>query len=253
MLGNHHGDEIEIIEFKIPMHGEKKCLKITNIHWSKCKERLTELLLDLFSQYGLLHSLVVNQSTTTIQTSTYYAFANFYSADAARRAKLQTHLNSLIEGKAISVAFGKGFTKRDRLLMLSKCEDLANHYLGINGWSTENIYHRLEGINHTSEFLTVVKWVSAVRVRFASSNEFVEGVGIGQGEFDPDIPESKGRAFALAQKTSRNAALLNAFSKILMIVLLKSKKVKVEINYSVVEPFYYDPIWERQELEFMNL
>ena len=50
----------------------------------------------------------------------------------------------------------------DLPLPVSKCEELANHFLGFNGWSSELIYHRLEEVSSEDEWT----YCCAVRLSF---------------------------------------------------------------------------------------
>ena len=55
--------------------------------------------------------------------------------------------------------------------------------------------------------------------------------------------EGRGKARAFASKQSRSAALQNAFSKLILIVL-DNGKVTAEIDMNKTDPFAYNPIWD---------
>ena len=61
------------------------------------------------------------------------------------------------------------------------------------------------------------------------------------------IPGEKYKCLGMAHKQSKSAALQNAFAKVMLIVV-GERKVSVEIDSTRLDPFYYDPIWERYEV-----
>ena len=65
-------------------------------------------------------------------------------------ARLRLNNNLVISGKAVKVRKSESNLKNHPLLeqplSRDKCHDLANFYLGFNGWSTEVVYSRVEEI-----------------------------------------------------------------------------------------------------------
>ena len=49
-------------------------------------------------------------------------------------------------------------------LSRSKCEELANYYLGFNGWSSSVLYHKSEDIGDPD----MITFVTVVRLEFPS-------------------------------------------------------------------------------------
>ena len=113
---------------------------------------------------------------------------------------------------------------------------------------------------------TELKYCTAVKVTFKSSNYHVaEGAGIATIDYDPKVWNSflafpaanwpffsqvqgdKGRSIGIVHKQSRSTALQNALAKVILIVV-GGKKVTVEIDSTKLDPFYYDPIWEKYEV-----
>ncbi|CAB1341538.1 unnamed protein product, partial [Coregonus sp. 'balchen'] len=59
----------------------------------------------------------------------FYALVKDFSAAQASKAQRATHLK-------LSTKQYPNFLHNSKPLSHSKCQDLANHYLGFNGWST---------------------------------------------------------------------------------------------------------------------
>ena len=123
------------------------------------------------------------------------------------------HNNLMVGGKPCKVRRSTRTKSAAEIpLPVSKCEELANHYLGFNGWSSELIYHRLEEVSPDGEWT----YCCAVRLSFrcAPGGLSVEGVGMAVASVDEARPERKAPAIAMARKQSRTAAKLHAFSKV---------------------------------------
>ena len=65
--------------------------------------------------------------------------------------------------------------------------------------------------------------------------------------FRPRIWRTSVQKFERLKKKSRNAAVQNAFAKILLIVLDGGRKVSVGIDGTKLDPFHFDPLWEEYE------
>jgi len=71
------------------------------------------------------------------------AFVDFYSTSQAKKARLLNHNQLVIEKKAVKVLKNKISNKKAKLpLAFKKCEQLANHFLGFDGWRSEVLYHK---------------------------------------------------------------------------------------------------------------
>ena len=122
------------------------------------------------------------------------------------------HDNLVVGGKACKVRRStRTKAATEAPLPVSKCEELANHYLGFNGWSSELIYRRLEEVSPDGEWT----YCCAVRLSFRCVPGLsIEGVGMAAASVDEARPERKAPAIAMARKQSRTAAKLHAFSKV---------------------------------------
>ena len=144
---------VEIIEFKNP---ENPRLHITNIEWCNDTEdthiSLVNFLKCEISKYGLVHSIIAKEGLNELgsnKTSTWYAYVDMYSERALHKAYLRLKDNLMINSKTCKIKKVKG-RRTDYPLAKDKCEALANHYFGFNGWTTELLYHRHESSLNSS-------------------------------------------------------------------------------------------------------
>jgi recombination DNA repair RAD52 pathway protein len=73
----------------------------------------------------------------------WYALVDFYSAAQANKARLFTHNQLTINRKCVRVLKNKGGKGKTNLpLSVRKCESLANHFLGFDGWRSQIVYHK---------------------------------------------------------------------------------------------------------------
>ena len=269
----HSCKMVEIIEFKNP---ENPRLHITNIEWCNEKEdthlSLVNFLKCEISKYGLVHSVIAKEGLNELgssKTSTWYAYVDMYSERAVHKAYLRLKDNLMINSKLCKIRKVNG-RRTDYPLAKDKCEALANHYFGFNGWTTELLYHRHESSlnsslhndldssnqvigqrltseNNPNTDMQIEKFASAIRLSLTKIKDeelSVDGVAVGTSEWNKKFVEGKGKALAFASKQSRTKALQNAFSKILIIVLNDGEKVSAEINLEKTDPFAYNPVWD---------
>ena len=171
---------------------------------------------------------------------------NFYSPRAADKVVTAYKYSPLIiEGHAsLMIRKARNLVKKGRNLMLFQCEELANYYLGFNGWTSEILYHQLECIKSTEQ-----TFATAVELSFLKDFEGfkAEGVGLSVAKFK-NMTE-KTSQIAIAQKTSKSAAILNAFSKVILVLVHaeeKKTKVTLRIDSSKRDPFYYNSLWDNK-------
>ncbi len=67
----------------------------------------------------------------------WFAAVDFFSKDAAEKARIFSHENLVINGRLCKVLESRREARTDLPLALNKCEDLANFYLGFNGWNSK--------------------------------------------------------------------------------------------------------------------
>ena len=93
---------------------------------------------------------------------------------------------------------------------------------------------------------------TAVKLTFKDERS-VEGVGIGTVEYS-NLQE-KVQKCGSGQKASRTAAMINAFSKVILVFVHStdgSSKITVRIDQSRKDPFYYNSIWDTPTIENVN-
>lgn len=76
----------------------------------------------------------------------------------------------------------------------------------------------------------------------------VEGVGVANAEFS-NVQEKTGK-ICMAQKCSKNAAMVNAFAKVILVLIADGDKFKVgvRIDTSRKDPFYFNSIWDEKPI-----
>ena len=227
--------EVEIIDFREPENAQ---LYVTKIKWLQAKVDLVEMLQDRFSHYGLIHFINTNQD----EYEHWYAYINFYSTRAAKRALRDSQCLVINSQQCKVTAKKREMLKKGRPLYLNQCEDLANYYLGFSGWSSQILYHQKEDCEKDK-----ITYATAVKLSFPSSGTFVEGVGMSTAQFSS--LQEKMSKICMAQKLSRNAAVINAFVKTFVVLVYEnaySSKFKAAVRFdpSHKDPFYYDSIWD---------
>ncbi|NXT56201.1 RDM1 protein, partial [Pluvianellus socialis] len=131
----------------------------------------------------------------------------------------------------------KGFQQRVLALNSNKCQELANHYLGFNGWSSRIItLQNISGFDGENDKLgdalqkRSVKYLCAVEVTLPGHGVCTRGVALGEAEVEnSEDPLEFITASRRVQKLAVGKALSSAFQKILLVVL-ENGKVAVEYN-----------------------
>ena len=226
---------IELIDFKEPIDGQ---ISVRDIKWSQDEIALRELLRERLSSYGLIHKILVFNAE---RAGLWYGYVNFYSPRAANKVyDTFEHIPLVIESHPCKLSKSRN-PHKNRKLLLHQCNELANYYLGFNGWNSEILYHRLENSMESEH-----KYATAVKISFKDfKDHFVEGVGMSVAKFK-NI-EEKLSEMRVVQKNSKSAALLNAFSKVIIVLVHvgdDKTKVSLEIDHSRTDPFHYNSIWD---------
>ncbi|XP_041361340.1 RAD52 motif-containing protein 1-like [Gigantopelta aegis] len=231
--------DVEIIEFQIPTCNRKN-LFVTNIPVSQSEAEIYHQLDNCFSKYGLLHEIQIfrhgGPASHEQPSNAMYAFVKFYSSMAARKAKEQLNDQLTIAGNLCKIAFAKrrNLQTLSRPLHLSKCVELANFYLGFNGWSS-----KVTKLEEDKDVLPVdgvskVRYFCVVSLCVAHHNLSCDGLGAWEETYNKADPMSRVGVTAKSKKLSQQRALENAFSKLLIIVL-GNGKVSVEVNTTLTE------------------
>ncbi|XP_033121623.1 RAD52 motif-containing protein 1-like [Anneissia japonica] len=232
--------EAELIEFKRPLE-RTKTLYITGISNKFTESECVAHLKSLLDKHGLIYDILVfrpkqNEAGTSAATgiSNSYAFVKFYSTKAVAQAKAAIHLKHMLDGQFLKADYPKGSkildTKKD--LFIEKCYELANYYLGFNGWSSQII--SLSEYTEADE-KDVASYVCNARILFRFHDVSSDGVGLGQVAFSSS--ESKMTAIKKAKRVACNRAYENAFSKCSLVVLNNGKVAPVvDDTTSLVTP-----------------
>ncbi|XP_026576289.1 RAD52 motif-containing protein 1 isoform X2 [Pseudonaja textilis] len=123
----------EILEFRVPP-GNGRSLLVLGLE-SDASEHALHLT---FSAFGLLHSIRLHRNAPVAGPG-YHAFVKFYSARDASKAQQACNGRSLFQKTAVKVCIctrQRALAKQTLPLNSYKCQELANYYLGFNGWSS---------------------------------------------------------------------------------------------------------------------
>uniref|UniRef100_A0A8C4TRZ0 RRM domain-containing protein n=1 Tax=Falco tinnunculus TaxID=100819 RepID=A0A8C4TRZ0_FALTI len=199
----------------------------------------------VFSKFGPLYSVRAHRNAAVAGPG-YYAIIKFYSAGDASRAQRTCNGKRLFQKSPLKVcicARQKGFQQQVLGLNSNKCQQLANHYLGFNGWSSRIItLQNVSGFDGENEELgktlqkQSVKYLCAVEVTLPNHGVRTRGVALGEADVEnSEDPLKFVTATRRVQKLAVGKALSSAFQKILLVVL-ENGKVAVEYNSSQEEP-----------------
>ncbi|XP_030397465.1 RAD52 motif-containing protein 1 isoform X2 [Gopherus evgoodei] len=229
----------EVLGFRVPTESGKALLV-----WG-LEEGAERSLFSVFSEFGLLYSVRVHRNAAVAGPG-FYALVKFYSARDASRAQRACNRQRLFQKSPLKVCIctrQKAFQQQVLALRSYKCKELANYYLGFNGWSNRIItLQNISGFDVENEELgglperQCLKYLCVVEVTLPHHGICTRGLGIGEAYVE------KGRdplEFVMktgnVQKLAAERALSGAFQKILLIVL-ENGKVAVEYNSAQEEP-----------------
>ncbi|NXG24419.1 RDM1 protein, partial [Grallaria varia] len=231
----------EVLQFRVPA-GSARTLLVCGL---EPQPRLEHSLFSVFSSFGPLFSVRAH-SNAAVAGPGCYGVIKFYLARDASRAQRACHGHSLFQRAPMRVCLctrQKGFQQQGPALSSSKCQELANHYLGFNGWSSRIItLQNVSGFDGEKEELGKtsqkgsVKFLCALEVMLPNHGIRSRGVALGEADVGAGAdPLEFLTATRRAQKLAVGKALSAAFQKILLVVL-ENGKVAVEYNSSQEEP-----------------
>ncbi|XP_026525650.1 RAD52 motif-containing protein 1 isoform X1 [Notechis scutatus] len=229
----------EILEFRVPP-GNGRTLLVLGLE-SDASEHALHLT---FSAFGLLHSVRLHRNAPVAGPG-YHAFVKFYSARDASKAQQACNGRSLFQKTAVKICIctrQRALAKQTLPLNSYKSQELANYYLGFNGWSSRIVtLQNISGFEddekegggtlprqHNSKYLCVQE-LSIPRYGI-----YTRGIGVAELHVNPS--QEFLTAFRNAQKFAVQQALSDAFRKILFIIL---ENGKLAVEYSCPEK---DPI-----------
>uniref|UniRef100_A0A671QC80 Zgc:103564 n=1 Tax=Sinocyclocheilus anshuiensis TaxID=1608454 RepID=A0A671QC80_9TELE len=200
--------EVDIIEFKVPLENNK-----TIFVWD---------IQPTFSEAYIYESLwsVVCPNATVAEPV-------FYALASKALINIRSRICPFYSTKPLS---------------LSKCHNLANHYLGFGGWSTRII--TLKDISkcvdagcqeETDDQSMLLKYGCIAELTFPQHGVSCQGVGVAEEiiDNDPD-PEEKLRKRGTLMKRAKDKTVVAAFEKVLLMILVfqpRNGKVAIEIKY----------------------
>nr|QIC49986.1 RAD52 motif-containing protein 1 [Actinia equina] len=242
---------VELIEFIRPCRNQNN-LYVTNISRNLSEDEVQMKLTQIFSKFGLLYEVQVFDAKENTSEepqsfcyhdndtrSSLYAFVKFYSTKAAARAQRETNGKWLIGGQFLKVQFAnrKKVVDTPAPLYMARCTELANYYLGFNGWSTKIIkIEKLDEKTMDNQEISAFMYRSIVRLEIKAHDCYCDGIGYGgdrktlKQEKDP---LKKLELTAIAKKIAHRHAFENAFKRVI-IIALDNGKVSVEINQTDV-------------------
>ncbi|XP_062072368.1 RAD52 motif-containing protein 1 isoform X1 [Lepus europaeus] len=229
----------EVVAFAVPTESDKTLL-VWELSCGPTAEDLQRSLFAAFSRFGLLYSVRVFPNAAVAGPG-FYAIIKFYSARDARRAQAACDRKLLFQETPVKVRLGtrhKAVQHQALALNGSRCQELANYYLGFNGWSKRII--KLQELSDLEEreneeterrlAKRSLKVFCALEVVLPSCECTSRGVGVAEEPLDT-LEEEGPLLFLMKKKTAQNLAiqkaLSDAFQK-LSIVVLESGKIAVE-------------------------
>lgn len=242
---------VELIEFKNPDELGND-IYVSKIHWpSQDQARLIHLLTGACSKFGLVHSVRTKMSCWP--GNPWYAFITFFSKVAARQALSALSIAPLvIEGLPCKVQPPRNRILTSLPLAVHKCVELANYYVGFNGWSTKVVYKNSEATLTKEQNTQAELYAVGMQLAFHSANQddfVVEGVGSYSAVRDWSS-ETNGATLYMqdvifAMQKARSQALQSAFAKV-MLCILDNTKVRVALNPLREDPFFYNSLWSKE-------
>ncbi|XP_078807135.1 RAD52 motif-containing protein 1 isoform X1 [Oryzias latipes] len=134
--------DVDILEFRVPMENDK-CVFVWEIQPHLSQAQVHAALDAVFSSFGPLYLLKVTPNAR-LQPPGFFALIKFYLAAHAAKAQRCTDGRPLLNSPALKVKLSSKHTPhflcgRSIPLSHTRCLELANHFLGFNGWTSEII------------------------------------------------------------------------------------------------------------------
>ncbi|XP_066554835.1 RAD52 motif-containing protein 1 isoform X2 [Amia ocellicauda] len=194
---------------------------------------------ECYRRFGALFSVLVCRGAAGAQPG-FYAVVKFYSAEHASRAQRATHGRGLFQEAPLKVSLctrqNRFFYRNVSYLHSSKCHELANFYLGFNGWSSRVVTLKDLSKSDGPEQVPLGEATQTVNLKYGCIVELIftkhgvscRGVGVAEEVFPADTdPEELLMKRGMLQKSAKERAISYAFQKVLLVVL-GNGKVAVE-------------------------
>ncbi|XP_026180486.1 RAD52 motif-containing protein 1 isoform X2 [Mastacembelus armatus] len=203
--------------------------------------RVQAQLFGVFSSFGPLYLLKVSPSAP-FHPPGFSALIKFYSAAQASKAQRLTDGRSLFQSSPLKVKLSSKqthFLSHIRPLSHTHCMDLANHYLGFNGWTSDIITlkelpsaEEEEGGGEFEEgggMRRRLRFGCLLQISFPHYGQKTRGAAVVEDSFTCTGPDVLLQKRCKLQKLVRDQALVQAFTTVLLI-LLGNGKVMVEVK-----------------------
>lgn len=248
--------EADIIEFKVP-NENNKTLFVWDILPTLSEAFIYESICGVFSGFGALYLVKVCQNAAVAEPG-FYAIVKYYSSAQASKAQRTTDGKSLFQESPVKVRLctrqNPAFASETKALSNPKCQELANRYLGFNGWSSkiitlQDLSGRDDACAGAETQALMLKYGCIVELTFPQHCVSCRGMGVAEESFQshPDHLElclTRGKL----QKRAKDKALVDAFRNVLL-VLLSNGKVAVECRF---DPDQVLPVEDLQGLIKVN-
>ncbi|XP_026882537.2 RAD52 motif-containing protein 1 isoform X1 [Electrophorus electricus] len=230
--------EVDIIEFKVPTENNKTIF-IWDIQPSLSEAFIYERVWRAYSAFGALYLVKV---CPAVRARGFYALVKFYSSAQASKAQRATDKQCLFQTVPLKVHLSTkqnpAFLFGTKALSHAKCLDLANHYLGYNGWSTRIVtlkelsdYTAVSGNSDAQAQGKLLKFGCVVELTIPQHGVTCRGVGVAEEVIDLEKgPEGKLWKRGKLMRWARDKATASAFEKVVVIVL-GNGKVAVECRF----------------------
>ncbi|KAF5903661.1 RAD52 motif-containing protein 1, partial [Clarias magur] len=203
-----------------------------------------ESLQNVYSAFGALY-LVKVCPNASVAAPGFYALVKFYSTAQASKAQRATDKQCLFQEVPLKVRLSTKnptFLSGFQSLSHAKCQDLANHYLGYNGWSTHII--TVKDIStctdigwslETDSQGELLKYGCIMELTLPQHGVTCRGVGVAEEVVDKEKgTEEKLWKRGKLMKWAKDKAAVAAFEKVLLIVL-GNGKIAVECRIDTEE------------------
>ncbi|KAM6904623.1 RAD52 motif-containing protein 1 [Xenentodon cancila] len=223
--------DVDILEFQVPVENNKT-LFVWDIQPTLTEAQIYAQLFAVFSSFGPLYLLKVNPNAP-LHLPGFSAVVKFYSAAQASEAQQLTDGRRLFQESPLKVKLSSRQTphflsRRNMPLSHARCLELANHCLGFSGW-TSSIITMKELDDGEQEVPRRLRFGCLVQLEFPHHEKKTRGAAVVEDSYTCTGPDVVLQRRCSLQRLVREKALVQAFSKVLLI-LLGDGKVMVELK-----------------------